>query len=69
MLVYSLNWLLSPLHFMFVFKKYYLHEGELWLLIYTILMLISTAFGSWIMQLTYLILVTALSMKILSISK
>jgi hypothetical protein len=69
MQIYSLNWLLLPLPLLFIFKKYYLHEGELWLLIYTILMLMSTIYGSWIMQLTYLIFVTALSMKLLSICK
>jgi hypothetical protein len=58
-----------PMGVYFLAKNYYLHAGELYLLIYANLLLVSTLFPAWVMQTTHLILVTAMSFHMLSISK
>lgn len=69
MQIYNLACLALPICVYFVVKKYHLHSGELWMLLYAAVLMLSTAIDGWPMQTTHLIVITALSIHTLSISK
>ena len=58
-----------PIGVFFILKKYYLHSGELWLLLYANFLIISTFFAGWFTQIVHLTIITAMSVHVLLISK